>query len=670
MELVVIPDSLSWLDEQFAAIPDQHVIIRPSVWAEERRYLPPSVTALPGPYRFDVAPYLREIVDCLSIDSPIREIAVMKGAQVGATVGVLENAIGYVIDHVRTAPCMLVTADMELAKLRMDEYIVPMLRESKLSHLIASNDLGNNRKSGKTDTKLEWQGGGFLIPFGAQSANKLRSVSIQFLFRDEIDGWPETVGRDGDPLELVGARTAAYESTRKVLDISTPLIQGASKIAKRFALGDQRYYYVRCLHCSYPQPLRWHATGEGGVHTGIVWETENDQLIYESVHWCCTNCHHRHTNDDKTRLLSPEYGAAWQPTARPSSPSFRSYHIGALYSPVGMQSWAACVEHWLKAWNPTQARPKSVPILQTFYNNVLGQEFEVRGDKLRFEAVSSHRRQWYLYRTPPKDAEGNPTREPGLIPNMLCRQYCGSPILFLTSATDVHGDSLKTAVMGWARDGRPFLLDYLTFEGDTEQIDQGPWLELDKLLTDGRYLSDDGREYQIGTSMIDSGYRTDVVYRWAAQYSGGVYPVKGVHPSHSNQRDKEYAEFATTAGQRAYGVTVDMYKERWAAALRLQWIEAQGIMPPGLFSAPLDVTDKQLRELTAETKVQKVNPRTGERTGWEWRRPSGAANELWDLLVYNSAAVDIIAHEYCRDQLELKQTDWPIFWNRITADVG
>ena len=145
---------------------------------------------------------------------------------------------------------MMVTADAELAKLRMESYITPMMQQSGLIDLIQSTDEMNTRKSGKTDKKIEWRGGGFLIPFGAQNANKLRSLSIRFLLKDEPDGWPDTVGADGDPSELANARTEAYEQIRKILNLSTPLIAGSSRIEKMFELGDQRYYFVPCKKCA------------------------------------------------------------------------------------------------------------------------------------------------------------------------------------------------------------------------------------------------------------------------------------------------------------------------------------------------------------------------------------------------------------------------------------
>ena len=259
-QIEVSQDDRDWLERQVMNLTTEMVPLSPSEWAESRRYLPPQVTPMPGYYRFDVTPYLREIVDCMGLESPVREVSFMKGVQLAYTTGVLENTIGYAIDHVKTAPVMMVTADAELAKLRMESYITPMLQHSELDHLIKSTDETNNRKTGKTDKKIEWIGGGFLIPFGAQNANKLRSFSIKYLLNDEIDAWPDVVGKDGDPIKLVRDRTAAFEDSRKILDGSTPTVKGQSKIEKRFLAGDQRYYFVNCVACGHSLSLAGHRT--------------------------------------------------------------------------------------------------------------------------------------------------------------------------------------------------------------------------------------------------------------------------------------------------------------------------------------------------------------------------------------------------------------------------
>lgn len=647
-------DDVEWLARQFEELTVELDPVTPSEWAEKHRYLPPAVTSLPGYYRFDVAPYLREIVDCLSIDSPIREVAVMKGVQVCMTTGVIENGIGYYIAHVKTAPVMMVTADAELAKLRLESYITPMLHYSGLMDLIKSADETNKRKRGKTDKKIEWHGGGFLIPFGAQNANKLRSISVQILLRDEIDGWPIVVGKDGDPIKLSADRTAAYESSRKIVDLSTPLIKGQSKIAERFDLGDQRRYYVCCLRCGFSQVLRWrHTDPETGQVTGMAWETEGGRLVLESVRYLCQNCGHAHTNDDKTKLLSPEFGAEWRPTAEPSTPYRRSYHINALYSPVGMQTWGACVQKWLEAWDEERARPRDMGRLQVFYNNVLGEPFEVRGEKLRFERVSEHRRREYCR---------------GQIPNTFAKRRCASPILLLTCAVDVHKDNLAVAVFGWARDRRAFLIDYWKFEGDTEQLDdRDTWGRLRKLLEDHVYVADDGAKYRIQLTLIDSSYRADTVYRFCAEYAAGVAPIKGRVAPPKSATIKEFSAFKTPMGTTAYSITVDMYKDRLSGFLRRGW-DPVDQQPDGHFNAPLDLGDKELKELTVEVKREKIEARTGKRLGFEWYRPSGARNELWDLLVYNSAALDLIAWDLCRNQLGLDFVNWPAFYDLCATE--
>jgi terminase, large subunit len=650
----VIPSEFSvsaraWLRQQWDDLPTTKATQTPSKWAEAKRYLPPSAGPMPGFYRFSVAPYLREIVDCLGVDSPIREVTVMKGAQVCVTVGVLENAIGYYIDEVQRAPMMLVTADADLAKLRMESYVVPMIHASGLAHRIKSSDVGNSRKSGKTDAKIEWYGGGFLIPFGAQNANKLRSFSVQVLLRDEIDGWPDVVGKDGDPLKLCEARTAAYESRRKIADVSTPLIKGNSKIAERYARGDQRKYFVCCLRCGYAQVLRWnHVNNDTGVVSGIAWETEGGRLVPDSVRYLCQNCGHEHFNDDKTRLLDPANGAQWRPTAEPASPHHRSYHLSALYSPVGMQTWSACVHAWLDAWDVENARPRDNAKLQVFYNNVLGEPFEVRGEKLNFEIVSPHRRAEY---------------RAGAIPNKsLAIPHCGGPVLALTCAVDVHKAELPCAVFGWCRDRRAILIDYWRFEGDAEQLDDsGTWGRLRELIEQREYVADDGSRYRIQLTLIDSGYFTEQVYQFASEYQQGVFPVKGREAPPKNATIREFSPFATPLGVQAYGITVDIYKERWAAALRRQW-DGVGIQPFSHFNAPLDITDKQLKELTVEVKRARKDSATGRAMGFEWHRPNGAANELWDLLIYSNAGLDLIAWDVCRRQSDLEAVNWPDFY--------
>lgn len=645
-------DWADWFSEQLDNWTTNLDVVTPSEWAEKNRYLPPSVTSMPGYYRFAVSPYLREIVDCLGVDSPVREVSVMKGVQIGYTSGVTENAIGYFISHVKTAPLMFVTADAELAQLRLDSYILPMLQNSNLVHLITSSDDGNTRKTGKTRKKLEWLGGGWLVPFGAQNANKLRSLSIRGLFEDENDGWPGAVGKDGDPEVLVEARTKAYEDTRKICRGSTPLIKGVSRIEKKFLEGDQRHYFVSCLNCNYQQTFGaqrrdpsiglygWrHTNPDTGEVTGFLWETDGGLLVPGSVRWVCHKCSHPHVNDDKTRLLDPNHGAEWLPTAKPIAPDVRSYHLPGLYSPVGMYTWESCVRDFLSAWDEQRNEVKDPEKLQVFYNNVLGETYEIRGEKLTAQQVNRHRRS--VYRS-------------GEVPNRFAALHAGSPVLFCVCTVDVHKSNLAVARWGWCRENRVFLLDYQRFEGETENPeDPGTWGALADLL--GESLSaDDQRKYGIELALVDAGYLDDQVHQFCARMGPGVYPIFGRARNQAGG-GKHFRESAT-ANATQFLVGVDLYKDRWGSALRRNW-SGDGLQPSPFFNAPSDITDKQLKELTVEKRIALKNQSSGEILYYSWKRPNGVENELWDLLGYANAAHDILATAFCKEELGVEDVD-------------
>lgn len=621
-------------------------ILLPSEWTERKRYLPASTTSMPGYYRFAVAPYWREVIDCMSPESDVRHVTIQKGVQVGAST-ILESVIGYYIDQVKTAPMMLITADAELAKLRMESFVVPMLKHSGLDKLVRSQDEKNPRKTGRTDKKFEFEGGGFLVPLGAQNANKLRSIPVQCLLRDEVDSWPDNVGKDGDPVKLSMDRTAAYEASRKIMDCSTPLIKGSSKISRLFELGDQRHYHVRCLSCGHPQALRWRRVDrDTGVITGISWEMEKGRLVTGSVRYLCEQCGHPHSNEDKPRLFA-EDNAEWVPTAVPHTPHHRSYMLSALYSPLGMQTWEACAQRWLEAWDDEESKPRDLGQLQVFYNNVLGVPFELHGTKLRFELVSGLRRHEYRY---------------GEVPNEWAKEYAGSPILIVTCAVDVHLDNLAVAVFGWCRGRRAFLLNYWRLKGNCENLsDESSWGRLREIIEASEYVGDDGRKYRILLTLIDSGYLHDTVNFFCTRYDGGVYPIRGRETPPKSAPSKEFWSTTTPTGHISWAASVDLYKERWSNALRRSW-DGLSMQPEGFFNAPIDATDEQLKELTVETRREKVDQRTGKRLGFLWHRPSGANNELWDLLQYNSVALDIIAYDVCVRTLNRDSIDWDLFW--------
>jgi phage terminase large subunit GpA-like protein len=643
---------LKWLGEKFEGLTKELTILKPSDWTVEKRYLPSQVTSIPGYYSFTVSPYIKEILDCFSPHSPVREVAVMKGVQVAFTVGVLENIIGYYMDHIKNMPILFMTADQELSQLRLESYIRPMINHSGLDELIKSSDEKNPRKTGNTGKKIEWIGGGFLVPLGAQNPNKFRSISVPVLLCDEIDGWPDKVGKDGDPIRIIINRTNAFEEVRKILFGSTPLITQTSKINREYNKGDQRKYNVPCKHCNELQELEWNKVNENdGTIYGLTFSHDEDgKLIEGSVVYICKHCQGEMVNDDKAWMFR-EAGkhCEWIPTAVPTVPHRRSYHISALYSPLGMESWESIVRKWFDCWNVISSTPKDLSGLQEFYNNSLGRPFEMKGEALKLERVVMHRRAVY---------------HSGEVPNNIALKETGSKILFLTLAVDVHKEHLDIQVVGWCKFGRFYSIEWHKFEGDCEDLGSEPWQKLREIIEHKIYKADDGRLYKPQITLIDSQYNTDIVLNFCNDYSNGVFPISGRELSVKNAKINEFSEYTSKIGIKAFNITTTLYKDRLAASFKREW-DGESLQPDGYPNFPQDYPEIFFKELTIESKKEKVNKVTGQRMGFVWH---GRNAHAWDTMVYNSAAHDMIAFDVCQHRLGLESINREAFWELCESE--
>lgn len=632
--------------------------LTPAEYAEANRYLPPSVTSKPGFLRFAVNPYMKEIVNCFDFNSPVREINVKKGVQITFST-LLESGVMYFADYIGTVPIMYMTADKKLAAARVENNFIPMFDQSGKGDIFRSSDTTSTQKTGKTKDHLQFAKGGYMVPFGAQNADKMRSFSICVLLKDEIDAWPAQVGKDGNPDTLSDSRTDGFTERAKIFRGSTPLLKGSSFIEDNYLKGDQRQYNVYCRNeaCKHLQVLRWeHKDEDGNVIGGFKWDLKpNGSLDKNSVRYECPECGHAHYEHDKEVLFSEESGAHWVPTAVPIEEGIRSYHIPALYSPIGMRPWWKCVLDYINAYDPVANEVIDVGKLQVFYNNILAEAFEVRGSKVGFQAASAHRRTVYKF---------------GEIPNTYARQYSGGAIAFLTCQVDVHDSNLAVSVMGWTPGKRCYVIDYWRFERGNQselcsEVGHPVWQRLRELIEEKIYIADDGTKYQIAITFIDASYANDTVTTFCAEYAGGVYPILGRDRPGKNQTIREFSQFTTQAGTIGFKIVVDHYKDRMSQVLRRDWAEEMGVQNTHHFNAPVDVTDKQLTELTREVRRKKTDD-YGVIT-WAWYRPGNAPNELWDLLGYGHAAVEVLAWSICIEHFELKQVNWPDFWTFATS---
>lgn len=588
---------LDYLITSIKSLIDKKTFFKVSEWAANKRYLPPELSKLSGYWNNDVTPYLVEIMDNLSENSFIRDIVFMKAAQIGATTGILENFLGYIIDH-SPGPTLFVTADVKMAELSVELKIDRMIESAGLADKIYSQGKskdGYNRKTGSTKTKKEFAGG-YILAFGANSPAKLRMFAIKYLLLDELDAYPYSAGKEGDPVALAETRTDTFESTRKRLYQSTPLIKHTSKIYKLYKKGDQRKWMVPCKDCGHLQELKFFKNKDG--KGGIVFLRDDDgNLIEDSVGYVCVECGSFWTNDDKIHFLKKGY---WKPTETSSRPTLRSYHLNALYSPVGMLTWLEVVRKWLDAQRDIQK-------LKAFYNTVLGLPWEERGERPEYRKIMKNRIS-YLKGTVPKEA------------------------LFLTLAADIHKDRIDLEILGWGLDQVTYSIDWISIEGDTLSNEGEAWIELRKIIMNGV------GGHKISISLIDSGYLTDQVYRFCAQFGSGVYPLKGM-PKYNFKQSIKLVDVDSYGDLKCVQVAVDFYKNRLAAWLKRERVDESSI-PWGMCFYPADYKDEYFKQYDNEQIFEEVN-KHGEITGYVWRkRNESAPNHAWDCRVYNLAAFD------------------------------
>jgi phage terminase large subunit GpA-like protein len=609
-------DQIEWLKDLLDICPRE--INRKSVsqWATDKRILLPGLTPYPGPFRWEVVPYAKEIADCFSEDSPIQKVAIMKGAQIAMTVGVLENILGYTIDH-DPGPTMFISGDKEMAETAIELRIDRMLESAGIAHKIFSQtEKKHGRKTGDTKSKKEFPGG-FLLPVGPNTGAKLRQFSVQKILFDEVDAYPAEVGEEGDPLILAERRTDAFERTRKILYISTPLVDGSSRIKTLYENGDQRKWFVPCKHCGEMQELKFDNLKYEQDEKGI--------LIWDSVRYECEYCSKPWKNDDKIHFLGK---GEWRPTSQAIEPNYRSYHLSSLYSPVGFRSWESIVQEWIGI-KGDQSR------LRTFVNTVLGETYQERGEAPPF-AMIMLKREDYKVGTLPEESK---------------------PLL-ITMAADVQSDRIEAEVVAWGRDKESWSINYFVFYGDTNDLMSDAWQGLSEALT-SEYCGKN-----VTMAFIDAGYRTSTVYQFCEQFPAGVFPVMG---ESSNAYGKKYFTLRDVAGfsVKRVDIQTSIFKSELYGYLQKGKPEEGNSYPLGYCHFPVEYGEKYFQMLTAEKRIP-VRTKTGQtKLAWVQVRDR---NEALDIRVYNMAALSFIADTLQAEIMpDEERLDWPTFWDLIES---
>jgi phage terminase large subunit GpA-like protein len=599
-------------------------------WADEFRVLSRVSSAEHGQWRTSRTPYLREPLKDLSASSPVEEVDLMFGTQLGKT-ETGNNWTGYTI-HVDPAPMMVVQPTQKVGKKWVKQRFKPMRDEMPvLRNLIRD---ARSRDSGNTADMKEFPGGMLLIA-GANSASDLRSSPIAKLYLDEIDNYPYDVDNEGDPVELAIARTDNFPR-RKILKTSSPTTRGMSRIEASLKASDFREYHVPCPHCGELQTLVWSNIKWDEVTYREIERTEEDDSGVEvdvaRAWYVCRHCGAEIDEHQKTQMLEGGKWIARVPGRRDGK--VHGYHLNSLYSPVGWKSWKRCVESFLKAKRLSDGGDNTK--LKVWTNTILAETWAEEGDRVSPGTIAQRAEKYPLRSIP---AGG----------------------LVLVGSADVQGNRIEVKVKAFGRGEESWLVDHVVLHGNPSLLLSGEDPRLHEYVR-MPIRNAHGKDMPIAAFAIDSGgHHTHDVYMFArglkhrhvfaiagsSQYNG---PILG-KPS---DVEVDFKGVKLKKGAQRWLVGTDTAKAVIYARLR---IEAPG---PGYMHFPEGLPDDYYFQLTAERLVTRYHK---GRAKLEWVKPGGRRNEALDLEVYCLAA----AHYYGISRM--READWEKLERQFGRDL-
>lgn len=573
-------------------------ILTVSEWADEHRVLAQVSSAMPGRWRTERTPYLKEIQDCLSVMDPTQEIVFMKGAQIGGTEAG-NNWMAYLIDQA-PGPMMAVQPTIDLAKRNSKTRIKPLIENCE--RIRGKISEARARDGGNTVLAKEFAGG-ILVLSGANSAVSLRSMPVRFLMLDEIDGYPDDVDGEGDPVGLAEARTRTY-LRRKIYKVSTPTFEGRSKIQAAYRESDQRKYFVPCPHCQGMQWLKW---------SQVKWP-EGEPL---KAHYICEHCQKPIEERHKLWMLQNGKWIAEKPGG--GQGKVVGFHLSALYSPFGSFTWGDAARAFVKA-KDDQSK------LREFVNTVLGETWKEKGDAPDWQNLYQRREKYEL-------------------------GFIHENVVFLTAGVDVQKDRIEVEVVGWARDKQSWSIDYMVFPGDPalEESEPGsPWSELSGLLSKN-WTRKTGGEVGLRMTAIDTGFLTQRVYDWVRrQPLNRVMAVKGTDHAQVAVGLPTAVDITLSGrkkikrGIKLWPVGSSVIKGELYAHLQLtpptdeQIAEGRGY-PAGFCHFP-QYGEEYFRQMTSEQLVVRL---VKGRRKYEWEKTRDR-NEALDCRIYARAAASAV----------------------------
>jgi phage terminase large subunit GpA-like protein len=649
--------------------------IKPSVWTEQNVFMG---KPFPGPYRYSLTPYWREVIDRFAADNPMRWMAIMKGAQVGYSSGVLIPLLLWMIQNDPSNAYFLVGSP-DLVEKATEKLDIGIDNAGLRNYIKPQTQRKRNNKTGDTNTKKEFVGG--YIHIGSANNHKaIRDVSLKYGIFDDFESVKSKSKESGDTRKLLEQRFAAYKDTHKIAYGSTPELKKGSNIEPAFLLGDQRKYLIPCPCCGQHIELKWTVQIDEKERGGIFWQLDNaGKVIPSSVGYVCQMCAGFFTDRGKSKwLLERGYGgdAYWHPTAEPSQLGYYSYHISSLYAPAGMFDWNHYVHDYVEA-NPI-GQPRNEHLHKTLVNVCWGETYEEVAADNKASQIQSNTRNYNI----------------GTVPESLSIKDGNGKIVILTLSADLNGKvedgRVDYEVCAWSETGASYSIvqgsigtfvpreNTIKFKQDREPwsyqlgVERSVWRELNKII-DTVYLTDSGRKMKIAITGVDTSFTFNGhAYEGVDTLNGIVVKLKGKDVNTYSKIGKDMKTFQVGKERpNLFLVEVNYLKDLLSERMNLMWDEGNDSQQPsGFMNYPIPSEGKYLyknyfEHFEAEHRITKTDT-DGNYVGMRWeKKTSVSQNHFYDVHVYAMALKDIIVFLTQRHAKITGQFDWAMFVDMI-----
>lgn len=565
-----------------------------SEWAESHIVLPPDAS-IPGPWRNRNVPYLPGIMDASFFPS-VEEITVCAAPQCAKTQAVM-TCLGYAAD-MKPGNMMIVFPDENAAKETNKDRLQPMIKHSPRLRSYSTGYVDD-----ESSLRINLQHLRIYMAW-ANSASRLASKPLPYVFLDEVDKFPPTANKkESGPIDLAKKRTRTFAHMRKIWITSSPTIETGPVWGSLNGSQVIFDYFVRCPACNATQKMEF---GSDTTQHGIKWpggsEADPNRVKSEKMaRYACRHCEAQWDDADRDRAVKSgewrdrDHGRSLQAALASLKPMSIGFHIPAWLSPFVSLSESA---------SAFIAGLTDKTKLKDFQNG--------------HAALP-----WKIYRKERQESrilQLRDDRPRGRVPG-------GGVVAALTAGVDTQDFGFWYEVRAWCWGGATLSKgSWCVQEGYIESF-----VELENVLWENVYMDEDGNAYPLVMVLQDAmGHRTNEVYDFCRKHRGKIYPTKGFQDMAQPFRwnNQEYypgGKKPIPGGLKRIDVNTKIYKDEISRLLDISPGD------PGAWRYHSEFPEAYAGHITAEFVNEKGL----------WECAPNRPNHLWDCSVLNLCAHDI-----------------------------